>query len=66
MTLRPSTGTTHTAGLLNAADGVQFATYSWLPDHGRPRALVQIAHAAAEHALRYDRFARHLVAHGNG
>ncbi|MEI5097415.1 alpha/beta fold hydrolase [Streptomyces sp. PmtG] len=36
-----------------------------MPDGG-PRALVQIAHGAAEHALRYDRFARHLAAHGYG
>jgi alpha-beta hydrolase superfamily lysophospholipase len=53
-------------GLTHAHDGVQIATYSWLPESGRPRALVQIAHGAAEHALRYDRFARHLVAHGYG
>lgn len=46
------------------ADGTPMATYSW-PAHGdRPRALVQIAHGAAEHAGRYDRFARHLAAHG--
>ncbi|MCX4820728.1 alpha/beta hydrolase [Streptomyces sp. NBC_01142] len=53
-------------GLTHAHDGVQIATYTWLPESGRPRALVQIAHGAAEHALRYDRFARHLVAHGYG
>ncbi|MGA4845370.1 alpha/beta fold hydrolase [Streptomyces sp. G5(2025)] len=57
---------TYTAGLLNAADGVPVATYTWLPADGRPRAYVQIAHGAAEHALRYDRFARHLTAHGYG
>ncbi|MEU5576275.1 alpha/beta hydrolase [Streptomyces huasconensis] len=56
----------YTAGLLNAADGVPVATYTWLPADGRPRAYVQIAHGAAEHALRYDRFARHLTAHGYG
>lgn len=54
------------SGLTHAHDGVQIATYTWLPESGRPRALVQIAHGAAEHALRYDRFARHLVAHGYG
>ncbi len=48
-----------------AADGTPVATYTWLPDGGgAPRALVQIAHGAAEHAGRYDRFARHLTAHG--
>ncbi|MFD6417875.1 alpha/beta fold hydrolase [Streptomyces sp. NPDC060194] len=53
-------------GLTTAADGLQVATYTWLPADGRPRALVQIAHGAAEHGLRYDRFARHLTAHGYG
>ncbi|MEU8953130.1 alpha/beta hydrolase [Streptomyces sp. NPDC048518] len=56
----------YTAGLLNAADGVPVATYTWLPADGRPRAYVQIAHGAGEHALRYDRFARHLTEHGYG
>ncbi|WP_030572829.1 alpha/beta fold hydrolase [Streptomyces aureocirculatus] len=58
------TRVTHTAGLLNAPDGVPVATYTWLPADARPRAVVQIAHGAAEHGLRYDRFARHLVGHG--
>ncbi|MGQ4511280.1 alpha/beta fold hydrolase [Streptomyces sp. DW26H14] len=56
----------YTPGLLTAHDGVQIAGYTWLPEGGRPRALVQIAHGAAEHALRYDRFAQHLTAHGYG
>ncbi|MEV0524015.1 alpha/beta hydrolase [Streptomyces sp. NPDC050439] len=56
----------YTAGLVNAADGVPVATYTWLPAGGRPRAFVQIAHGAGEHALRYDRFARHLMEHGYG
>ncbi|MFF1692272.1 alpha/beta fold hydrolase [Streptomyces sp. NPDC058257] len=56
----------YTAGLVNAADGVPVATYTWLPEGGRPRAFVQIAHGAGEHGLRYDRFARHLMAHGYG
>ncbi|GAA3891905.1 alpha/beta fold hydrolase [Streptomyces sedi] len=48
-----------------ARDGVPIATYRWSPDHGgRPHAVVQIVHGAAEHALRYDRFARELAAHG--
>ncbi|CAM5672401.1 hydrolase [Streptomyces spiroverticillatus] len=55
-----------TPGTATAHDGVQIATYTWLPDSGRPRALVQIAHGAAEHAQRYDRFARHLLSHGYG
>ncbi|MFG3259644.1 alpha/beta fold hydrolase [Streptomyces sp. NPDC048172] len=44
-------------------DGTPVATYTWLPE-GTPRALVQIAHGAAEHAQRYDRFARFLTRHG--
>ena len=48
-----------------APDGTPVATYTWKPSGGgRPRALVQIVHGAAEHAGRYDRFARHLAAHG--
>jgi alpha-beta hydrolase superfamily lysophospholipase len=48
-----------------AADGTLLATYTWHPDDAegagrQPRALVQIAHGAAEHAQRYDRFARFL------
>ncbi|GAA0467204.1 alpha/beta hydrolase [Streptomyces olivaceiscleroticus] len=49
-----------------APDGTRVATYTWLPEAGHPRALVQIAHGAAEHARRYDRFARFLTAHGYG
>ncbi|MFP8905066.1 alpha/beta fold hydrolase [Streptomyces atacamensis] len=47
-----------------AQDGLPVATYTWLPAGATPRALVQIAHGAAEHALRYDRFARFLAGHG--
>ncbi|MGW8377379.1 alpha/beta hydrolase [Streptomyces sp. ODS28] len=46
-----------------AGDGTPVATYAWLPS-GTPRALVQIAHGAAEHAQRYDAFARFLTGHG--
>ncbi|MGR8007130.1 alpha/beta fold hydrolase [Streptomyces hypolithicus] len=58
--------TAHRTGTATARDGAQIAAYTWLPDNGRPRAIVQIAHGAAEHALRYDRFARHLVSRGYG
>ncbi|OON81874.1 alpha/beta fold hydrolase [Streptomyces tsukubensis] len=58
--------TAYTPGILQAGDGTAVATYTWLPASGRPRAFLQIAHGAAEHALRYDRFARHLVARGYG
>ncbi|MDQ8704944.1 alpha/beta hydrolase [Streptomyces sp. LHD-70] len=57
---------TYSVGMATARDGVQIATYTWQPDNGRPRAWVQIAHGAAEHGLRYDRFALHLAAHGFG
>ncbi|MFJ8826866.1 alpha/beta fold hydrolase [Streptomyces sp. NPDC102467] len=56
----------YTTSVLTTGDGAAVATYTWLPDGGRPRAFVQIAHGAAEHGLRYDRFARHLTAHGYG
>ncbi|OEU99486.1 MULTISPECIES: alpha/beta fold hydrolase [Streptomyces] len=46
-----------------AADGTPVASYTWWPE-GEVRALVQIAHGAAEHALRYERFARRLTAGG--
>ncbi len=49
-----------------APDGARIARYTWLPESGPPRALVQIAHGAAEHARRYDRFARFLTGHGYG
>ncbi|MET7640612.1 alpha/beta hydrolase [Streptomyces sp. NPDC005438] len=49
--------------LTEAVDGTRIATYTWFPEE-RPRALVQIVHGAAEHAARYDRFARFLTDHG--
>ncbi|RFU82573.1 alpha/beta hydrolase [Streptomyces triticagri] len=57
---------TYTVGQVTPGDGAQIATYTWLPGSGRPRALVQIAHGAAEHGLRYERFARHLTTRGYG
>ncbi|KAF4405332.1 MULTISPECIES: alpha/beta fold hydrolase [Streptomyces] len=58
------TGSTCRTDHLEAPDGARVATYTWLPESGRPRAVVQIAHGAAEHGLRYDRFARFLTGHG--
>lgn len=48
-----------------AVDGTPIATCTWFPDEAEgagnsPRAVVQIAHGAAEHGLRYDRAARFL------
>ncbi len=49
---------------VSAADGTEIATYAW-PDAGpAPRGVVQLAHGLAEHAMRYDRFARALNAAG--
>lgn len=41
-------------------DGFQIFTYKWAPEAGKPKAAVQIVHGAAEHALRYERFAKFL------
>lgn len=46
-------------------DGYKIFVYKWAPDEGvAVRAAVQIAHGAAEHALRYERFAEFLNQHG--
>jgi alpha-beta hydrolase superfamily lysophospholipase len=58
-------GSAYRSDYLETPGGARVATYTWLPQGGgRPRALVQIAHGAAEHGLRYDRFARFLAGHG--
>lgn len=44
------------------ADGLRIQAYRWIVP--APRGVVVIAHGAAEHALRYDRFARVLNAEG--
>ena len=36
----------------------------WLPDTGRPKAVVQIVHGICEYALRYEDFALYLTGHG--
>lgn len=46
-----------------AADRTNIHYRHWSPA-GRPRAVVQIVHGAAEHSGRYDRFARALTAQG--
>ena len=43
-------------------DGTVLHTYRWIPE--QPVAVVQIAHGAVEHALRYDHFARYLADNG--
>ena len=48
-----------------APDGIRVTVYHWLPETGsQTRAVVQIAHGMAEHAARYERFARALCAAG--
>lgn len=50
---------------LQAADGKSINYYHWKPHTERePKAVIQIAHGMAEHARRYDRFARFLVEKG--
>ncbi len=48
---------------VEADDGARLTAFSWRPAPP-PRAVVQIAHGAAEHLKRYDRLARALVAEG--
>lgn len=57
-------GAVYRQDVFTAADGTGVVRYSWEPAGGTPRAVVQIAHGAAEHALRYDRFAQFLTGHG--
>lgn len=45
---------------LSRPDGAIIHAYRWVPD-GEPTAIVQIAHGMAEHAGRYERFARALT-----
>jgi alpha-beta hydrolase superfamily lysophospholipase len=46
---------------LTDPDGFEIFVYRWAPPPGTsPKAVVQLAHGAAEHALRYERFARYL------
>ena len=46
----------------SAIDALPITAYRW--NCAKPRAIVVIAHGAAEHALRYERFARALNAAG--
>ncbi len=47
---------------LRRDDGIELAVHAWLPE--RPRAALQIAHGAAEHAMRYARAAERLARAG--
>ena len=37
---------------------------TWAPEHGAPKAVLQLVHGIAEHSGRYDRFARFMSDHG--
>ncbi len=45
-----------------SSDGATVAAYMWEAE--KPKAVLQIAHGAVEHALRYDAFARFLAERG--
>jgi len=47
-----------------APDGTRVFVRRWADVQGTPKGVVQIAHGAAEHSGRYDRFARALNASG--
>jgi alpha-beta hydrolase superfamily lysophospholipase len=49
--------------MTSAVDGLSIQVYAWSPLR-EPKAAVLIAHGAAEHALRYERFASALVEAG--
>jgi alpha-beta hydrolase superfamily lysophospholipase len=51
---------------MKVPDGVDLYVYRWLPGGVQPRAVVQIAHGASEHAGRYERLARELTGAGYG
>lgn len=52
------------SSFLSPADALPITTYAWTETTGEPIGAVQIAHGLAEHAARYDRFARALNAAG--
>ncbi len=54
-----------TGFVLEAHDGESIACYRWFSNDGTPpKAVVQIAHGASEHAMRYKRVAEALVTAG--
>ncbi|WP_199899585.1 alpha/beta hydrolase [Sneathiella glossodoripedis] len=46
---------------LTSTDGLKLHVYKWLPET-EPVAIIHIAHGMAEHAKRYERFAKALNA----
>lgn len=49
--------------VVSASDATPIVTYAWSPP-APPRAVVQISHGVAEHAMRYERLAEALTAVG--
>jgi alpha-beta hydrolase superfamily lysophospholipase len=49
---------------VSGRDGERIVVRRWLPAGGRARAVVQVAHGAAEHGARYARLGRFLAAAG--
>jgi alpha-beta hydrolase superfamily lysophospholipase len=49
---------------ISTTDGHSLTVHRWEPD-ALPKAIVQIAHGAAEHMGRYDRLARFLIGQGH-
>lgn len=45
-------------------DGIEIFVYKWVPDDGKPKAVIQIAHGLVEHAGRYERVAKALTTAG--
>ncbi len=46
---------------ITTRDGVKVFTAKWMPEKGKPKAAIQIAHGMAEHVIRYAVFAKALV-----
>jgi alpha-beta hydrolase superfamily lysophospholipase len=51
---------------MTTTDNTKLFVYTWLPDKNKCKAIVFILHGMAEHAGRYERFARFLTGAGFG
>jgi alpha-beta hydrolase superfamily lysophospholipase len=50
---------------INTTDNIKLCGFKWLPNDNQPiKAVVQIIHGMAEHAMRYERFAKALTQKG--
>ncbi len=54
----------HTNFTFKTNDNVNIFVNKWIPENGKIKAIVQIAHGMAEHSERYNDFASKLVAEG--